>query len=138
MLWGFAKSVSPLIVFSILYGVFSGGYSVLYCRFATALTSHGERGSEVEKGSQRATGLWLYSIFEFQRGVGNIVGGVVSGVIVKGGVVEVAYGVGRYQWLVLLAGGSMLIGSLGAFGWFVKDKRLSWGRQKGGKNGVMR
>jgi MFS family permease len=61
MLWGFAKSFGPLVVFSILYGIFSGGYSVLYCRFVTSLSS------------ERATGLWLYAIFDFQRGVGNVV-----------------------------------------------------------------
>ncbi|KAE9364850.1 MFS general substrate transporter [Stipitochalara longipes BDJ] len=134
MLWGFAKSFGPLVVFSILYGVFAGGYSVLYCRFATALTIDGDG---VDRASQRATGLWLYSILEFQRGVGNIAGGVVSGIIVKREVVEVAYGVGRYQWLVVLVGGCMLVSCLGGFGWFVKDKRLSWKRGKGAKNGVM-
>jgi MFS family permease len=112
MLWGFAKSFGPLVVFSILYGIFSGGYDVMYCRFATSLSG------------ERATGLWLYSIFEFQRGVGNIAGGVVSGLLVKGEVVEVAYGVGRYEWLVLLVGGSMLVSSLGGFGWFIKDKKV--------------
>ncbi|PMD60380.1 MFS general substrate transporter [Hyaloscypha bicolor E] len=117
LLWGFAKSFSPLTIFSILYGIFSGGYSVLYCRFATSLAT---------------TGLWLYSIFDFQRGVGNIVGGVVSGVLVKGGVVEVSYGVRRYQWLVVLVGGSMFVSCLGGFGWFVKDRRLTL-RWRGGK-----
>jgi MFS family permease len=112
MLWGFAKSFGPLVVFSILYGIFSGGYSVLYCRFATSLSS------------ERATGLWLYSIFDFQRGVGNIVGGVVSELLVKGEVVEVAYGVGRYEWLVLLVGGSMLVSSFGGLGWFIEDKKV--------------
>jgi len=84
----------------------------MYCRFATSLSG------------ERATGLWLYAIFEFQRGVGNIAGGVVSGLLVKGEVVEVAYGVGRYEWLVLLVGGSMLVSSLGGFGWFIRDKKF--------------
>ena len=43
---------------------------MLYCRFVTALTD------------MSATGLWLYSIFEFQRGVGNLVGGSVSSIFV--------------------------------------------------------
>lgn len=103
---------------------------MLYCRFATALTNEVDGGG-VEDGCKRATGLWLYSIFEFQRGLGNIVGGVVSGVIVKGEVVEIAYGVGRYQWLVVFVGGCMLISCLGGFGWFLKDKRLAWRRGRG-------
>ncbi|KAH8751427.1 major facilitator superfamily domain-containing protein [Hyaloscypha finlandica] len=141
LLWGFAKSFAPLIIFSILYGIFSGGYSVLYCRFATSLTSTEElrgvegRGSGVERGNQRATGLWLYSIFDFQRGVGNIVGGVVSGALVKGRVVEVSYGAGKYEWLVVLVGGSLFVSCLGGSGWFVKDRRLTlrWRRGKEGK-----
>jgi hypothetical protein len=37
--WGFSKTFATLLVFCIAYGSFVGGYSVLYCRFATALTS---------------------------------------------------------------------------------------------------
>jgi sugar phosphate permease len=97
LLWGFSKSLGPLLIFSILYGVFAGGYSVLYCRFATSLTS------------QRATGLWLYSIFEFQRGAGNIIGGSVSGLLVKVNVAATSYSMGKYDGIVLLVGGSMLV-----------------------------
>jgi hypothetical protein len=89
---------------------------------------------EIEKGSQRATGLWLYSIFEFQRGLGNILGGTVSGMIVKGGMVKVEYGVGKYRWLVVFVGGSMLVSCLSGFGWFVKDKKLGWKREKKAKD----
>lgn len=114
---------------------------MLYCRFATSLTSTEElrgvegRGSGVERGNQRATGLWLYSIFDFQRGVGNIVGGVVSGALVKGRVVEVSYGAGKYEWLVVLVGGSLFVSCLGGSGWFVKDRKLTlrWRRGKEGK-----
>jgi hypothetical protein len=110
LLWGFSKSLGPLLIFSILYGVFAGGYSVLYCRFATSLTS------------QRATGLWLYSIFEFQRGAGNIIGGSVSGLLVKVNVAATSYSMGKYDGIVLLVGGSMLVSSLGGFGWFFRGQ----------------
>ena len=119
MLWGFAKSLGPLLVFSVLYGIFAGGYSVLYCRFATSLTS-----SLSGTLSQSATGLWLYSIFEFQRGLGNIVGGVVSGLLFRGPVMDSGYGVGRYEALVLLVGGSMLVSSLGGLGNFLRAERF--------------
>jgi hypothetical protein len=119
MLWGFAKSLGPLLVFSILYGIFAGGYSVLYCRFATSLTS-----SLSGTLSQSATGLWLYSVFEFQRGLGNIVGGVVSGLLVRGPVMDSGYGVGRYEALVLLVGGSMLVSCLGGLGSFLRAERF--------------
>jgi hypothetical protein len=38
LLWGFSSSLAPLVFFGILYGLFAGDYSVLYSRFATALT----------------------------------------------------------------------------------------------------
>ena len=44
---------------------------LLYRRFVTALTD------------KPTAGLWLYSIFEFQRGIGNLVGGPVSGILAK-------------------------------------------------------
>ena len=83
---------------------------MLYCRFATSLTS------------QRATGLWLYSIFEFQRGVGNIIGGSTSELLVKGKLDATSYGMGKYDGLVLLVGGSMIVSSLGGFGWFFRGQ----------------
>lgn len=110
LLWGFSKSLAPLLAFSILYGVFAGGYSVLYCRLASSLTS------------QRATGLWLYSIFEFQRGAGNILGGVVSGLLVRGEPDEAGFGMGKYEGVVLLVGLAMLTSSLGGFGWFFRGR----------------
>jgi MFS family permease len=116
LVWGFSKGVAPLLVFSMLYGLFAGGYSVLYCRFATSLTS------------DRATGLWLYSIFEFQRGVGNIVGGLVSGLLVSGDVDLGQYGVEKYRALVIFTGVAMFVSSLGAIGWFFQD-------DKGGEEG---
>jgi MFS family permease len=42
--WGFAKTLAPFVIFAILYGLFAAGYSVLYCRFATALTNESSAG----------------------------------------------------------------------------------------------
>jgi hypothetical protein len=67
-IWGSSKSFAPLLAFGLLYRLFAGGYSALYCRFATALTN------------ERAMGLWLYSIFEFQLArVIELVGPSVAG-----------------------------------------------------------
>lgn len=110
LIWGFSKSLGALLVFSILYGVFAGGYSVLYCRFATSLTS------------QRATGLWLYALFEFQRGAGNIIGGSISGLMLRGIVDPTLYGMGKYEGIILLVGGSMLVSSFGGIGWFFRGQ----------------
>ena len=109
--WGFFETIGPLIVFGLLYGIVAGGYSVLYARFVTTLTD------------ERSTGLWLYSIFEFQRGGGNIAGGMVSGWLVKGDVKKGSYGMGRYQNLILFTAGAFLLSAfLGSPGWLFRDK----------------
>jgi ATP/ADP translocase len=85
-----------------LYGLFAGGYSVLYCRFVTALTD------------KPAAGLWLYSIFEFQRGIGNLVGGPVSGILAKN-----VHTAAKYENLILFVGFAFLVSSLGGLSYWV-------------------
>jgi len=36
--WDFNNTFPSLLIFDLLYGFFAGRYSVLYCRFVTALT----------------------------------------------------------------------------------------------------
>lgn len=38
-IWGLSKSFVPLIVFSFVYGISAGGYSVLYTKFAWEITA---------------------------------------------------------------------------------------------------
>ena len=105
--WDFSNTFPSLLIFCLLYGFFAGGYSVLYCRFATALTD------------KPATGLWLYSIFEFQRGVGNLIGGSVSGILVRD--LSTA---AKYENLILFVGIAFLTSSLGGLTyWFFKGHR---------------
>jgi predicted MFS family arabinose efflux permease len=107
--WGFSNTFPSLLIFGLLYRLFAGGFSVLYCRFVTALTD------------KPATGLWLYSIFEFQRGVGNLIGGSVSGILVKD--VSIA---AMYSNLILFVGIAFLASSLGGLSyWVFKGHRPS-------------
>ncbi len=63
-----------------------------------------------------AAGLWLYSIFEFQRGVGNLIGGSMSGILVTD--VSTA---AKYKNLILFIGIAFLTSSLGGLSyWFFK------------------
>jgi MFS family permease len=66
VLWYMAKSFEWLLVFSMLFGLFAGGYSVLWAGFNATLTDN------------PATGLWLYGLLAFQRGLGNILSGPIS------------------------------------------------------------
>jgi len=93
--WYSSKSFASLLIFYLLYGLFASSYSVLYYRFVTALTN------------KPAAGLWLYSIFEFQRGIGNLVRGPVSSILAKN--VHIA---AKYENLILFVGIAFLVSSL--------------------------
>jgi len=109
-IWGFSRCFPAFLLFGILYGLFAGGYSVLYCRFTTSLTSH------------QSTQTWLYSIFESQRGVVIIAGGLMSGTMVQGSADLSKYGAGSYDNLILAIGISLLVSSLGGIGWFFRGR----------------
>jgi sugar phosphate permease len=112
-LWGLSKAFPAFLLFGMLYGLFAGGYSVLYCRFATSLTSH------------QPTQTWLYSIFESQRGMVIIAGGIMSGTMVGGNVDLEMYGAGSYENLILAIGISLPASSLGGVGWFFRGRTIS-------------
>ncbi|KAE9369326.1 MFS general substrate transporter [Stipitochalara longipes BDJ] len=116
-LWGLSKAFPTFLLFGIFYGLFAGGYSVLYCRFATSLTSH------------KPTQTWLYSIFESQRGVVIIAGGIMSGTMVGGKSNVNSYGAGSYEDLILAIGISLLASSLGGLGWFFRGRTIRFFRQ---------
>jgi sugar phosphate permease len=99
--WRSSESFTSLLIFCLLYGLFAGGYSVLYCRFVTALTDRPDAG------------LWLYSIFEFQRGIGNLIGGSVSGILMT----EV-YTVQKYENLILFIGIAFSVSSVGGMSYW--------------------
>jgi hypothetical protein len=75
---------------------------VLYYCFVIALTN------------KPAVGLWLYSIFEFQRGIGSLVGGPMSGILAKN-----VYTAAKYKNLILFVGIVFLVSSLGGFSYWV-------------------
>jgi MFS family permease len=66
VLWFMAKSFDWLLAFSLLFGLFAGGFTVLFASFNKVLTD------------SPATGLWLYGLLAFQRGLGNILAGPIS------------------------------------------------------------
>lgn len=109
-LWGLSKDLVSLLLFGGFYGLFAGGYSVLYCRFATALTKH------------QPTQTLLYSIFESQRGLVIILGGVVGSRLVGQGSDMDGNGVKAYEKLILLVGFSLLVSCLGGGCWFFGSK----------------
>ncbi|GKT66338.1 MFS monocarboxylate transporter [Colletotrichum tofieldiae] len=100
-IWGYATSLAPLLSFSLLFGLATGGYSCLWNKFGSALSE--------DPGH-------IYSFMAFGKGVGNILTGPISSPLVKGSV-ESGYGLSRFAPLILYTGSIMLCSSLGVFGW---------------------
>jgi MFS family permease len=115
VLWYTATDIRYLIAFSILYGVFAGSYSVFYPRFVTILTS------------DPATGLWLYGLLAFGRGVGNVVSGPLSAKILlfMDGKSENPDQAASYRYLIIYVGAAFLISGYGALGYFWRDRTLT-------------
>lgn len=110
-LWGLAKSLAPLIIFSIVYGWFAGGFVVLWSKFATDLTE------------DPLTAQDIFGILAFEKGIGNILTGPVSAALTTGRV-DRGYGLGKYADLIVFLGASMFASSLGIFGWPLRRARV--------------
>ncbi|GKT95441.1 LOW QUALITY PROTEIN: MFS monocarboxylate transporter [Colletotrichum tofieldiae] len=80
-IWGYATSLAPLLSFSLLFGLATGGYSCLWNKFGSALSE--------DPGH-------IYSFMAFGKGVGNILTGPISSPLVKGSV-ESGYGLSSHR-----------------------------------------
>ncbi|KAK2008703.1 major facilitator superfamily transporter, partial [Colletotrichum eremochloae] len=100
-IWGFATSLAPLLSFSLLFGLATGGFPCLWNKFGSALSK--------DPGH-------VYSFMAFGKGVGNILSGPISTALVRVPF-EAGYGLGRFAPLILYTGSMMLGSSLGLLGW---------------------
>ena len=107
LLWGLARTLVTLIFFSLIYGLFAGGYVVLWQRFGTALTEDPRT---------------VYNLMAFGKGVGNIATGPISVALLTKPIVA-GYGMGKYEPLILFLGAFMFCSSLGVIGWPLKKRR---------------
>lgn len=110
--WMSATCLAHLVAFSILYGAFAGGFSVLYARFVSCLTE------------DPAIGLWLYGMFAFQRGLGNTVSGPISSELLK--LVSEKLKTdppAAYRPLIMFVGLSLVVAAFGGVGFFFQRKQ---------------
>jgi len=105
LLWGFSKTFSSLVVFSITYGLSAGGYSVLLSRF----------GLEIAPEDSNAQ-LSMYGIFAFERGIGNILAGPISVAFLKNTLNTSHYALSKYEGMIIFTSITMALSSLAAFG----------------------
>jgi MFS family permease len=106
-LWLLGTNFPSLTVFAIIYGFFAGGFNVLYARFATMLSE-----------SNTNAALWVYSLLAFDRGLGYIISGPLSGAIVGGNTTEEGTKP-AYRYLILFNGILFGLSACGGIGWFL-------------------
>lgn len=100
-LWGFASTQSAgmalLILFSIVYGFFAGGYSATWGGIVKEIEREGNAAEEVVD-----TGV-VFGLLNGGRGIGYVVGGLAGSELLKVG------GVGQHDWAYGTKFGSLII-----------------------------
>ncbi|KAL8961519.1 MAG: hypothetical protein Q9183_005298, partial [Haloplaca sp. 2 TL-2023] len=99
-LWGLAKSLSPLIIFALIYGLFAGSYLVLWAQMG------------MELGDNQNVALTTFGIFAFLKGVGNVITGPIGADLILQGTDIAVYGLEKYTWIVAYCGVCMFVCSM--------------------------
>jgi MFS family permease len=110
-LWGLARSLAPLIVFALLYGFFGYGYASMRARMSSSITS------------EPTAALAIFSIFCFGQGVGNVLAGPISGVLLSHVVEAGSYGAMKYKAVVIFTGCCMVLSALSIGSWYLRPSR---------------
>ncbi|RPA71684.1 MFS general substrate transporter, partial [Ascobolus immersus RN42] len=106
LLWGLSTHVAQLVIFSLVYGFFAGGYSATYVGSCQAVK---------KKDTQAEMGM-IFGFFAAGRGLGNVIAGPVSEALMSnwhGGGLKAAYG-STMGGLVIFSGVFVLAGAVGA------------------------
>lgn len=111
LIWGLSKSYAPLVLFSFVYGISAGGYSVLYPKFAWEVASDDPH-----------TQLLLVGFLYFERGIGNVLSGPISSALLGSQRHVQSYAISKYESMVLFTGITMCAGCLSILGRFVKRR----------------
>ncbi|KAK4146324.1 monocarboxylate transporter 10 [Dichotomopilus funicola] len=136
LLWGLSVNLPVLYLFCIVYGFFAGSYTSAWPGVMNDITQQGRRGETVELSEDNnedsprddhgklADPSMVFAFLAMGRGVGNVISGPLSEVLVKGmpwqGEAFGGYGSG-YGGLIAFTGATALCGG-GSYIW----KRLGW------------
>jgi len=104
-LWVPGAGFISLFMFSITYGFLGGGFEALFPRFVTSLTK--DPGAE----------LLFYGVLEFERGLGIVIAGPLSGVIMSMAKADEGAERELYARIGVFIGTTFLIASIGGLGW---------------------
>ncbi|KAI4285598.1 MAG: hypothetical protein L6R38_000500 [Xanthoria sp. 2 TBL-2021] len=118
-LWGMASSILRLIAFAMVYGIFAGGFVVLWARMGTALSP------------SPSLALITFSAFACERGVGSVATGPISSALLTAEVNTEEYGIGRFKNIILYAGMCMLASAAVMVVWYPWRRITRWVGRKG-------
>ena len=103
-LWLLARNYAALMAYSVLYGAAAGGFSVLYARFVTAISTDPDRG------------LWLYGLLVFVRGISYLISGPISGAMLPSPAIKP----GDYNIVIACTAGAFILAIIGGSGQIVR------------------
>lgn len=90
--WGLAHNFGMLVTFSLVYGFFASGYTALWVRMGTAVST------------EPSAAFSAYGLLNVGKGVGNVLAGPISGLLLQSAVDPRGYGAGSYAAIVLFSG----------------------------------
>lgn len=104
LIWGFSTSIAPLYIFSIVYGIFGGGFSSCWAAIV----------KKVQSKEPRAESGLVFGLFAAGRGIGCIACGPLTSALLSGGEhwdAGAAYGTG-YGLLIVFTGTTALLAGI--------------------------
>ncbi|TVY85392.1 Fujikurins efflux protein [Lachnellula suecica] len=104
-IWGLAKSLGLLILFSIVYGVFAYAFSAMRVGMGKAVSD--------DPSAVVAT----YAILVFCQGIGNVLVGPLSSALLSQKTVLDAYAISKFKNVVIFTGGSMFLSAAVILPW---------------------
>lgn len=107
-LWGLSRSLALLCVFAITYGFFGAGYTAMWARMGTAVTS------------DSTSAFAAFGLFNFGKGLGNVFAGPISAGLLRQGIDKMQYAAGRYEGVVLFTGSCMIASAAAAAAAYVR------------------
>lgn len=114
LLWGLAASLPLLCVFSLIYGLFAGGFSATWSGMV----------AEIRKTDDRAELGFVFGLLAAGRGIGSVISGPLSEALVSDspwvGEAKLGYGTG-YGGLIVFTGISAMLGGMSWVG-----RRVGW------------
>ncbi|KAK6062651.1 MFS monocarboxylate [Seiridium cupressi] len=91
-LWGLASSLPPLLVFAMIYGFFGSGFTAMWVRMSSAVSQN------------PTTAAMIFTLFNFGKGIGNVLAGPISGALIAGSSSVEGYALQRYSGIVIFTG----------------------------------